>query len=203
MSAPLRLSVFVDNRAGRKGVPIARSFERWVRAALADTPARPCRSQHRAARRARGARSQSQVSRQGLRDERAELSVRTAAGRTLGAARRPRDLSRGRRARSARTGQAAARSLRAPDRARRAAPARPRSRNASATRRRWKRSSGACWSEFGIRRSLRADRASPGDKSRCRARRVSATPCSRKQISCNNRFDKLPPRPFRAFATRK
>ena len=35
MSAPLRLSVFVDNRAGRKGVPIARSFERWVRAALA------------------------------------------------------------------------------------------------------------------------------------------------------------------------
>ncbi len=35
MSAPLRLSVFVDNRAGRKGVPIARSFEQWVRAALA------------------------------------------------------------------------------------------------------------------------------------------------------------------------
>ena len=35
MSAPLRLSVFVDNRAGRKGVPIARSFEQWVHAALA------------------------------------------------------------------------------------------------------------------------------------------------------------------------
>jgi probable rRNA maturation factor len=35
MSAPLRLSVFVENRAGRKGVPIARSFEQWVRAALA------------------------------------------------------------------------------------------------------------------------------------------------------------------------
>ena len=34
MSAPLRLLVFVQNRAGRKGVPIARSFERWVRAAL-------------------------------------------------------------------------------------------------------------------------------------------------------------------------
>jgi probable rRNA maturation factor len=35
MKAPLRLRVFVDNRAGRKGVPISRSFERWVRAALA------------------------------------------------------------------------------------------------------------------------------------------------------------------------
>jgi probable rRNA maturation factor len=35
MTAPLRLSVFVENRAGRKGVPIARSFEGWVRAALA------------------------------------------------------------------------------------------------------------------------------------------------------------------------
>lgn len=35
MSAPLRLSLFVRNRAGRKGVPIRRSFERWVRAALA------------------------------------------------------------------------------------------------------------------------------------------------------------------------
>jgi probable rRNA maturation factor len=34
MSAPLRLRVFIDNRAGRKGVPIARSFEQWVRAAL-------------------------------------------------------------------------------------------------------------------------------------------------------------------------
>jgi probable rRNA maturation factor len=34
MSAPLRLVVSVQNRAGRKGVPVARSFERWVRAAL-------------------------------------------------------------------------------------------------------------------------------------------------------------------------
>jgi probable rRNA maturation factor len=34
MSAPLRLRLFVDNRAGRKGVPIRRSFEDWVRAAL-------------------------------------------------------------------------------------------------------------------------------------------------------------------------
>ena len=34
MSAPPRLHVFIDNRAGRKGVPIRRSFERWVRAAL-------------------------------------------------------------------------------------------------------------------------------------------------------------------------
>ena len=34
MSAPLRLRVFVQNHAARKGVPIARSFERWVRAAL-------------------------------------------------------------------------------------------------------------------------------------------------------------------------
>ena len=34
MSAPLRLRVFVQNRVGRKGVPIARSFERWARAAL-------------------------------------------------------------------------------------------------------------------------------------------------------------------------
>jgi probable rRNA maturation factor len=35
MSAPLRLGVFVQNHAARKGVPVARSFERWVRAALA------------------------------------------------------------------------------------------------------------------------------------------------------------------------
>ena len=35
MSAPLRLRVFVQNHAARKGVPIARSFERWVHAALA------------------------------------------------------------------------------------------------------------------------------------------------------------------------
>ncbi|HJT98123.1 MAG TPA: rRNA maturation RNase YbeY [Rhodanobacteraceae bacterium] len=35
MSAPLRLSVTVRNHASRKGVPVARSFERWVRAALA------------------------------------------------------------------------------------------------------------------------------------------------------------------------
>jgi probable rRNA maturation factor len=34
MSAPLRLRVFVQNHAARKGVPIARSFEGWVRAAL-------------------------------------------------------------------------------------------------------------------------------------------------------------------------
>jgi probable rRNA maturation factor len=35
MSARLTLAVSVQNRAGRKGVPIARSFEAWVRAALA------------------------------------------------------------------------------------------------------------------------------------------------------------------------
>jgi probable rRNA maturation factor len=34
MSAPLRLRVFMQNHAARKGVPIARSFERWVHAAL-------------------------------------------------------------------------------------------------------------------------------------------------------------------------
>ena len=34
MSAPPRLQVFVRNHAARKGVPIARSFERWVRTAL-------------------------------------------------------------------------------------------------------------------------------------------------------------------------
>ena len=34
MTASLRLCVFVQNKVGRKGVPIARSFERWVRAAL-------------------------------------------------------------------------------------------------------------------------------------------------------------------------
>jgi probable rRNA maturation factor len=34
MSAPLRLSLFVRNPGPRKGVPVARSFERWVRAAL-------------------------------------------------------------------------------------------------------------------------------------------------------------------------
>lgn len=34
MSALLRLRLFIDNRAGRKGVPIRRSFEQWVRAAL-------------------------------------------------------------------------------------------------------------------------------------------------------------------------
>jgi len=35
MSKPLRLRVFVQNQVGRKGVPVSRSFERWVRAALA------------------------------------------------------------------------------------------------------------------------------------------------------------------------
>ena len=35
MSAPLELCVFVQNRVGRKGVPIARSFERWAQAAVA------------------------------------------------------------------------------------------------------------------------------------------------------------------------
>lgn len=30
-----QLSVFVHNQAGRKGVPLARSFERWIEAALA------------------------------------------------------------------------------------------------------------------------------------------------------------------------
>ena len=34
MSAPLRLELFVRNHGPRKGVPIARSFESWVRAAL-------------------------------------------------------------------------------------------------------------------------------------------------------------------------
>ncbi len=34
MTSPLRLDVFVQNRAGRSGVPLARSFEAWVRAAL-------------------------------------------------------------------------------------------------------------------------------------------------------------------------
>jgi probable rRNA maturation factor len=34
MTASLRLHVFVQNKAGRKGVPVARSFERWIRAAL-------------------------------------------------------------------------------------------------------------------------------------------------------------------------
>ena len=34
MTASLRLCVFVQNKVRRKGVPIARSFERWVRAAL-------------------------------------------------------------------------------------------------------------------------------------------------------------------------
>jgi probable rRNA maturation factor len=34
MSAPLRLSLFVRNHGPRKGVPVARSFEPWVRAAL-------------------------------------------------------------------------------------------------------------------------------------------------------------------------
>src|ERR1700736_3561195 len=34
MTASLRLHVFVRNNAGRKGVPMACSFERWVRAAL-------------------------------------------------------------------------------------------------------------------------------------------------------------------------
>jgi probable rRNA maturation factor len=35
MSARLSLTVSVQNHAGRKGVPLARSFETWVRAALA------------------------------------------------------------------------------------------------------------------------------------------------------------------------
>jgi probable rRNA maturation factor len=35
MSARLALSVSVQNHAGRKGVPVARSFEQWVHAALA------------------------------------------------------------------------------------------------------------------------------------------------------------------------
>jgi probable rRNA maturation factor len=34
MTASLRLHVCVQNKTGRKGVPMARSFERWVRAAL-------------------------------------------------------------------------------------------------------------------------------------------------------------------------
>ena len=34
MSARLSLTVSVRNHAGRKGVPVARSFEAWVRAAL-------------------------------------------------------------------------------------------------------------------------------------------------------------------------
>jgi probable rRNA maturation factor len=35
MSSRLTLTVSVQNHAGRKGVPVARSFEAWVRAALA------------------------------------------------------------------------------------------------------------------------------------------------------------------------
>ncbi|HKE48763.1 MAG TPA: rRNA maturation RNase YbeY [Rhodanobacteraceae bacterium] len=35
MSAPSRLCVSVQNEVGRKGVPTARSFETWIRAALA------------------------------------------------------------------------------------------------------------------------------------------------------------------------
>ena len=35
MSAPLKLEVFLHNRAGRKGIPLRRSFEQWIRAALA------------------------------------------------------------------------------------------------------------------------------------------------------------------------
>ena len=34
MSASAKLRVFVHNQAGRKGVPVARSFEAWARAAL-------------------------------------------------------------------------------------------------------------------------------------------------------------------------
>ena len=34
MSAPPSLEVFLHNRVGRKGVPMRRSFERWIRAAL-------------------------------------------------------------------------------------------------------------------------------------------------------------------------
>lgn len=34
MTAALRLCVYLQNEVGRKGVPIARSFERWIRAAL-------------------------------------------------------------------------------------------------------------------------------------------------------------------------
>lgn len=34
MTEALRLGVFVQNNAGRKGVPVARSFEQWIHAAL-------------------------------------------------------------------------------------------------------------------------------------------------------------------------
>ena len=34
MTAALHLRVFVQNNAGRKGVPLTRSFERWARSAL-------------------------------------------------------------------------------------------------------------------------------------------------------------------------
>ena len=34
MTATLRLGVFVQNNAGRKSVPLTRSFERWIHAAL-------------------------------------------------------------------------------------------------------------------------------------------------------------------------
>jgi probable rRNA maturation factor len=34
MSATIKLEVFVHNRAGRKGIPLRRSFEAWIRAAL-------------------------------------------------------------------------------------------------------------------------------------------------------------------------
>ena len=33
-TASLSLRVFVQNKAGRKGVPLSTSFERWIRAAL-------------------------------------------------------------------------------------------------------------------------------------------------------------------------
>jgi probable rRNA maturation factor len=35
MTSPLRLELFVRNHGPRKGVPVAPTFERWVRAALA------------------------------------------------------------------------------------------------------------------------------------------------------------------------
>jgi probable rRNA maturation factor len=34
VSSVSRLAVFVQNRAGRKGVPTSKSFEKWIRAAL-------------------------------------------------------------------------------------------------------------------------------------------------------------------------
>ncbi len=80
MSAPLRLELFVRNLGSRKGAPMARSFEQWVRAALAGRRGGARRDQHRAVRLARCAPPQPRLAQEGLRDQRAELSVSARAG---------------------------------------------------------------------------------------------------------------------------